>query len=130
MLQQAGFDGYRKMIGKDIRLARLLYNKVNDHPDLEAISQNLSITVFRYVPADLPDVEDRQALLNRLNEDLLNDLQQGGEVFLSNAVVNGNYCLRACFVNFRTSEKDVEEIVQIIEREGKIVLSKLYSEKH
>jgi hypothetical protein len=54
---------------------------------------------------------------------LLNELQQGGEVFLSNAVVNGRYCLRACIVNFRTSEKDIEDIIGIIVREGrKIVL--------
>ena len=57
--------------------------------------------------------------LNTLNEKLLNELQQGGEVFLSNAVVAGKYCLRCCIVNFRTSRKDILEIVDIIVREGK-----------
>jgi aromatic-L-amino-acid decarboxylase len=48
-------------------------------------------------------------------------LQQGGNVFLSNAMVNGKYCLRACIVNFRTSEKDIGEVIEIIVREGRKV---------
>jgi hypothetical protein len=59
---------------------------------------------------------------------LLNELQQGGEVFLSHAVVNGKYCLRACIVNFRTSEKDIEDIIEIIVREGGKMHKKLQEE--
>jgi hypothetical protein len=52
-------------------------------------------------------------------------LQQGGEVFLSNAIVNGKYCLRGCIVNFRTSKKDIEEMIEIIVREGRKMHKKL-----
>jgi len=38
---------------------------------------------------------------------------------LSNAVVRGKYCLRACIVNFRTTEKDIEEVISVITVEGK-----------
>ena len=55
----------------------------------------------------------------QLNELLLNDLQCNGEVFLSNAVIGDKYCLRACIVNFRTSEKDIEVIAEIILRSGR-----------
>ena len=54
-----------------------------------------------------------------LNEKLLNELQQGGKLFLSNAIVAGKYCLRGCIVNFRTSEKDILETVDIIVQEGR-----------
>ena len=60
-----------------------------------------------------------EAGLNQLNELLLNDLQRNGEVFLSNAIIGDKYCLRACIVNFRTSETDIEEIVDIIVRTGR-----------
>jgi len=50
---------------------------------------------------------------------LLNTLQEGGEVFLSNAMIRRKYCLRACIVNFRTSKKDIEEVIEIIVEEGK-----------
>jgi aromatic-L-amino-acid/L-tryptophan decarboxylase len=119
-LQQVGRTGYIKMIGEDIQLSKLLFNLAKQHPELEAITQNLSITTLRYVPSDHTlSGENREAYLNKLNETLLNELQQGGEVFLSNAVINGKYCLRGCIVNFRTSKKDIEEIIEIITREGK-----------
>lgn len=119
-LQQVGRNGYIKMISEDIQLSKLLFEKANDHPELEAITQNLSIATLRYVPPGYNDGgEKKEIYLNTLNEALLNELQQRGEVFLSNAVVAGKYCLRGCIVNFRTSEKDIEEIIQIIVKEGK-----------
>ena len=125
ILQQAGRSGYEKMINQDIQLSKLLFEKAKSHSELEAITQNLSITTFRYVPRNyVGNTEKDDTYLNSLNEALLNELQQGGEVFLSNAVVNGNYCLRACIVNFRTSEKDIEDIIEIIVREGRKIVSR------
>ena len=119
-LQQVGRNGYIKMINEDIQLSKLLFEKANAHPELEAITQNLSITTLRYVPSGYNDGSNKKEVyLNTLNEALLNDLQKHGEVFLSNAVITGKYCLRGCIVNFRTSEKDIEEIIQIIVKEGK-----------
>jgi glutamate/tyrosine decarboxylase-like PLP-dependent enzyme len=124
-MQQVGRNGYVKMIEEDIRLSKLLYELADNHPELEAVTQNLSITTLRYIPLDLKNVANKKDDLNQLNEVLLNDLQKGGEVFLSNALVNGYYCLRACIVNFRTSEKDIEEIIDIIVKEGRKVNSNL-----
>jgi glutamate/tyrosine decarboxylase-like PLP-dependent enzyme len=116
LLQQAGRQGYIEMISTDIKLAGLLFQLASQHSELQAVTQNLSITTLRYCPPGYPEVD-----LNQLNELLLNDLQHNGEVFLSNAVIGDKYCLRACIVNFRTSEKDIEEIVEIIVRSGRKV---------
>jgi len=125
-LQQVGRSGYIKMIGEDIQLSKLLSDLAKNHPELEAITQNLSITTLRYVPFSYDhDGEKNETYLNTLNEALLNELQQGGEVFLSNAMVMEKYCLRGCIVNFRTSKKDIEEIIEIIVREGKKMHQKL-----
>lgn len=125
-LRQVGRNGYIKMINEDIQLSKLFFEKAKSHPELEAITQNLSITTVRYVPLDLtPDTQNKEAYLNELNEALLNELQQQGEVFLSNAVVMGKYCLRGCIVNFRTSKKDIAEIIKIVVREGKKMHRKL-----
>ena len=119
-LQQVGKNGYIEMIGEDIALSQLLFDEAKKHSELEAVTQNLSITTLRYVPIDITkDEKKNKTYLNTLNEKLLNELQQGGEVFLSNAVVADQYCLRCCIVNFRTSRKDILEIVDIIVREGR-----------
>ncbi|SFZ90902.1 Glutamate or tyrosine decarboxylase [Flaviramulus basaltis] len=120
-LQQIGRSGYEKLISEDIQLSKILYHLAEKHPELEAVSQNLSITTLRYIPLDI----NNNDYLNKLNENVLNKLQTGGEVFLSNAIVFEKYCLRACIVNFRTSKKDIEEIIEIIIREGRKVHLKL-----
>ena len=124
MLQQVGRRGYEQMIREDIVLAKQLFDLAAEHPELEPVTHSLSITTLRYVPKDAT-AEMSEAYLNQLNETLLNDLQKGGEVFLSNALVGEKYCLRACIVNFRTSAKDIEEVVEIILREGRKTHSRL-----
>jgi glutamate/tyrosine decarboxylase-like PLP-dependent enzyme len=121
-LKHAGADGYRRMIADDIALSRAMADAVGRDPDLELVTQALSIATFRFVPADLrhlagdPRIE---TYLNQLNEALLDALQRGGEAFVSNAVVAGRYVLRACIVNFRTTQADVEAIPEIVVRLGR-----------
>jgi aromatic-L-amino-acid decarboxylase len=120
-LQQVGRSGYIKMISEDIALSQLLFDLAGKHPELEAVTQNLSIATLRYIPKDLTKQDQQEEYLNKLNEALLNQLQKKGEAFVSNAVVKGKYCLRGCIVNFRTSAKDIEEIIDIIVKEGRLM---------
>jgi aromatic-L-amino-acid decarboxylase len=125
-LQQAGKSGYVKMIDENIKLAELLYELADNHPELEAVSQHLSITNLRYVPEDIVKTGSAsEGYLNSLNEKLLNVLQSEGKAFLSNALVSEKYCLRGCIVNFRTSKKDIEEIIDIIVDTGSRVHAEL-----
>ncbi len=119
-LRHVGRDGYVKMIGDDIALARALYKAVDAHPELEVATQHLSITTFRFVPLGLSgDPAAVESYLNDLNEELLNRLQRSGEAFVSNAVVDGKYLLRVCIVNFRTTLSDVEALPEIVVRLGR-----------
>ena len=128
-LQQAGKNGYIKMIGEDIALSELLFDAAKKHLQLEAVTQNLSITTLRYVPVALTKKQKKdETYLNTLNEKLLNVLQQSGEVFLSNSLVVDKYCLRCCIVNFRTTKKDILETIDIIVREGKKIHEMLQRE--
>lgn len=119
-LRRAGRQGYRDSIRDDIRLAEALFTRVNEHAELEAHSINLSIACFRYVPPDIAaDDPGATAYLNELNKALLQELQSGGRLFLSNAVAGDNYLLRACIVNFRTLDEDIEAIPGIIAALGR-----------
>jgi aromatic-L-amino-acid decarboxylase len=121
-LRQVGRAGYVDMISDDILLARELYQIVEAHPELQAFTQGLSITTFRYVPPDLiSGPEHVEAYLNQLNTELLNRLQKSGEALLSNAVIRGTFLLRACIVNFRTSLEDIEALPVLVTRIGREV---------
>jgi glutamate/tyrosine decarboxylase-like PLP-dependent enzyme len=127
-LRHAGASGYREMIAEDIRLSRAMADAVRRCDELELVTQELSITTFRYVPCDLrprlgdPEVE---RYLDTLNRQVLDRLQHGGEAFVSNAVVGSRYLLRACIVNFHTTRADVQATVDIAVRVGREVNAEL-----
>lgn len=121
-LQQVGRDGYVQMLSDDIRLSRELFERVLRHPALQAFTQSLSITTFRYVPTDIDSAgEEVGRYLDELNRELLTRLQNSGEAYLSNAVIDGKFALRACIVNFRTALADVEALLPLVVRTGKDV---------
>ncbi|GAA4242306.1 pyridoxal phosphate-dependent decarboxylase family protein [Winogradskyella damuponensis] len=119
-LQQIGRDGYVKLIREDISLSKYFAELAEQHSELEPVTHNLSIATLRYIPQNLEvKGEKRAEYLNTLNEALVNGLQAGGELFLSNAIIDEKYCMRACIVNFRTTKKDIEECIEIIVKEGR-----------
>jgi len=120
-LRQTGAEGARQMISDDIRLSRRMAEAITAHPEMELVTQALSITTFRYVPRDLRASSGRDGVdeyLNKLNKSLLETSQARGEVFVTNAVVRGSFLLRACIVNFHTDEPDVLAVPEILGRIG------------
>jgi len=119
-LRQVGREGYARMIGDDIRLTRELFRLIEQAPELEARTCELSIATFRFVPEDLePGSTEVESYLNELNERVLVGLKTGGEAYVSNAVIGGAFLLRTCIVNFRTSLSDVEALPGIVTRIGR-----------
>ena len=120
--RHAGAAGYRTMIADDIRLSRAMADAVRRCDSLQLVTQELSITTFRYLPPDLQAKagdETVERYLDALNRTLLDRLQRRGEAFVSNAVIDGRYVLRACIVNFHTSQTDVEALSEIAVRLGR-----------
>jgi aromatic-L-amino-acid/L-tryptophan decarboxylase len=127
-LRHVGAAGYRKMIADDIRLSQAMSQAVSRHADLQLVTQELSITTFRYVPRGLrTKLQEAQVELHldALNRELVDRLQRGGETFVSNAVVGGHYVVRACIVNFHTAQTDVEALPDIVARIGREVDAEL-----
>jgi aromatic-L-amino-acid/L-tryptophan decarboxylase len=120
-LRQVGRTGAIGMIADDMRLSQHLDALIRSRSEFEAFAQHLSITTFRYVPSELkpqigsPAVEKR---IDEINQALLTRVEKSGEAFLSNAVVNGKFALRACIVNFRTSLVDIEALPPLLVRLG------------
>ena len=128
-MRQVGRQGHLRMIAEDIQLAEHLYEIVDQHPELEAFTQNLSITTFRYVPRNLiGDRMQKEEYLNKLNEKLLTELQNSGKAFISNALIGEKYLLRSCIVNFRTSLEDVRALPEIVTRLGSWIDATLRSD--
>jgi len=119
-LKQRGKNGYARMIRDDINLASTLFSFVHRRQELEAVSHQLSIVNFRFIPLGYT-VAHPADYLNKLNEEILKRLQAGGEVFLSNSVIENKYCLRVCVVNFRTNVDDIEALADSVIQTGRAI---------
>jgi aromatic-L-amino-acid/L-tryptophan decarboxylase len=114
-----GRKAYARRISHDAALARYLGELAEERADFELMTPvGLSITCFRFVPEGLPDIDGRDEYLDELNRRLMTEIQLGGRVFCSNAVLDGRFCLRSCIVNFRTEAGDVEALVEIAAEVG------------
>lgn len=120
--RQVGRDGFVTMIRDDIAMAGRLFDRITEHPEFEGATQDLSIATFRYVPSDV-DASDAatREYLNTLNAGIIDRLQESGTVYLSNAVIDEVYLLRACVVNFRTSPGGIDLLPEKIATVGRSV---------
>ncbi|HUF31138.1 MAG TPA: aspartate aminotransferase family protein [Gemmatimonadaceae bacterium] len=124
-LRQVGRSGYEQMIAEDIRLAKRMYEMAEAQEELEATSVGLSICTFRYVGKGYGlSGMTSQDELNALNKSIMERLQAEGRAFLTNAVINGDFLLRACIVNFRTGEEDVRALIEEVVRVGRDLIGK------
>ena len=107
-LRYHGMSAFRESIQKDLAQARRLADSIQSEPKLELLAPvTLSAVCFRYRGARNTSEQE----LNRLNADLLKRVVERGQIYLSNASLHGKFCLRACIVNHRTTDSDIDSVV-------------------
>ena len=129
MLRYYGTRRIGEAISDDNALAAYMASRVTAAEDFELLAPvELSICCFRYVPPRLLRARQRSASeeerrcvnaeLNQLNASIMHAMQRGGRAYLSNASLRGNYALRACITNFRTTRSDIDATLDIVREEG------------
>jgi len=106
-LRYHGFTSLRKSIAKDLSHAQRLGASLAAKPALQLVAPiELSAVCFRYL-GDHRLTEDQ---LNQLNFAILRRVISRGRVYLSNATLHSKFCLRACIVNHRTTDSDIDSV--------------------
>ena len=105
-----GLEAFREAIANDLRRAQRLTEAVKACPELELCNDvGLSAVCFRHLMKDDASRTDDQR--NRFNTAVLKRVIARGRVYLSNAMLRGRFCLRACLVNHLTKDSDVDAVV-------------------
>jgi glutamate/tyrosine decarboxylase-like PLP-dependent enzyme len=105
-----GRSGYRAMVERHLDLAQRLGRRVENEPELELLAPvTLNIVCFRYRPPGL-DEEQLDELNSWLGEAVLAD----GRVFFGTTRYGGRVAFRPAIVNWRTTERDVDLIVDVL----------------
>jgi len=128
LLKGVGLQALSEAIERDLVCARHFEKLVQNSEDFEMLAPvELSIFCFRHLPAQLKGAlataspserEKIEELLDAHNERLLLALQRDGNSYLSNARLCGRFSLRGCVMNYRTTLRDVEILLDDLRRVG------------
>ena len=118
LLKGVGLEALSEAIEGNLACARYLESMVRASDDFEmAAPVELSIFCFRHVPVHLRS-ESVEAI-DAFNEHLLIALQRDGSSYLSNATLAGRFALRGCVLNYRTTLRDMEILLDDLRRVAK-----------
>ena len=119
-LRYHGFGAFREAVKKDLAHARRLAEAIVEEPMLELVTPvELSTVCFRYLGPGGHSETD----LNRFNAAILKRVTERGRIYLSNALLRAKFCLRACIVNHRTTDADIDSVVPEVLESAREVLS-------
>jgi len=106
ILKVRGADAVRDAIARDIALRERLDARIAAEPRLEPLGSELSISCFRYRRQGADD-----ATTDALNRRIVERIIAGGHAYISPTTLDGRFALRVCIVNFRTTERDVDALI-------------------
>jgi len=105
-----GSNCLKEAIQSDIKKAAYLCKLAKGEEKLELLAPApLSIVCFRYKRAGMNEPE-----LSRLNSEIIRRIESDGRIFLTGTKIRGNTALRVCFINHRSTFKDVEKIINVV----------------
>ena len=114
-----GIARIREIIDQCLDLTEYAARLFQQSPQLEIVtSPSLGVFTFRYLPARFPSGLEREAVLNRLNDDLLVRIIASRRLMLSSTRLEGRHVLRFCVLNHRSRKEDVRAARDLILRLG------------
>jgi glutamate/tyrosine decarboxylase-like PLP-dependent enzyme len=122
-LKAHGVNAFSRLIEQNVRQARYLADLIEASSDLELLAPvPLNIVCFRFAPKDV----SRDAL-DRINEEILVQIQESGLAVPSSTRINGDFALRVANTNHRSRQEDFDLLVREVSEIGKTVVSQLPS---
>lgn len=118
IIRYFGVDGIVDRLRYHLKLTRDFSAWINSHPHFRQMAPApLGVTCFRAVIQNKNEDE-----LDRLNEKLMNNINQTGKIFLSHTKLNSQFVIRLAISGIRTEEKHVEEAKKLLDEKLKELL--------
>jgi glutamate/tyrosine decarboxylase-like PLP-dependent enzyme len=104
-LKTFGTEKLGAMISRTCRLAGYLESRILAEPRLELLAPvQLNIVCFRY----------RAAEADRVNGEIVADIQESGTAAPSTTMLDGQLAIRAAIVNHRTDVGDIDALISAV----------------
>lgn len=113
VIRTYGVSGLQKLIRHHLELAKWLATEIESSPDFEVLAPvPLALVCFRFHPQG----EDDPALLDRLNQRILEHVNASGRAFITHTRLRGDYTLRMVTSQTQVTLEDVRSAWDLIRK--------------
>ncbi len=112
VLRTYGVNGLKERLREHISYAEWLSENIKEHPNLElVIDPAMNVLVFRFI-----DNAKSEAELERYNQEMINDMNASGEVYLTHTRIQGKFAIRVVIGQTYFEKSNVEKLWDVIIR--------------
>ncbi|MFX0013443.1 MAG: pyridoxal phosphate-dependent decarboxylase family protein [Promethearchaeota archaeon] len=111
-MKEHGIEKFGQLVEQNIQQAKHLTELIEKEDKLELLAPTaMNIVCFRFKNEEM-DLE----ILNKLNEEIVLQLQERGIAVPSHTRLNGKYAIRVAITNHRTKKEDLRTFIKAVKR--------------
>ena len=119
-LKFMGRAGYAAVIERQIELTEYLAGRIDELADFASVSPvETAVCCFKYLPANAGGAKGVEQ--DRLQQELQQRIERGGEAWITTTVLNGRRALRVNINSFLTERRHIDDLVDLLVRTSKEV---------
>lgn len=116
-LKFLGRSGYEEIIDRQIELTEYFARRVDELDNYEAVSPvETAVACFKFLPPGARELDGAQQ--DKLQQQLQQRIEQGGEAWLTTTVLRGRRVLRVNINSFLTERRHVDDLLELLKREA------------
>ncbi len=112
VIREFGVEGMQKKVRQHIALVQNLTAEIEKHADFELMAPTVfNALFFRFHPASCDPAD-----LNKLNENLLQELNASGSIYLTHTKIAGEYIIRMVIGQTSVTDEHVQRAWRLIQK--------------
>jgi len=124
-LKFMGRAGYAAVIERQIGLTEYLAARIDELDNFERVSPvETAVCCFKFSPAGFANL-DRLGQ-DRLQQELQQRIERGGEAWITTTVLNGRRALRVNINSFLTERRHIDDLLDLLVRTGEVVVGLIW----
>jgi len=119
-LQFMGRTGYAEVIERQIELTKYLASGIKELDEFVQVSPvETAVCCFKFLPSRVAKASVEEQ--DRLQQDLQQRIERGGEAWLTTTVLHGRRVLRVNVNSFLTEQRHIDDLLDLLERTAREV---------
>jgi glutamate/tyrosine decarboxylase-like PLP-dependent enzyme len=115
-MQLFGLAPFRAALKEKYLLTKYFYRRIQELGFVVGPEPELTVTIYRYSNDDIDDTAFNKALTKAVQND--------GRIFISSTMIDGIFWIRLAILSFRTHLREVDLILDILERSRDMLLTR------